>query len=69
MSMAILNKGYKFTNGGGPVGADVALLVLDTPSSVTPTPVYDNNDEVGKTITIIGWGDSKTAGGSMPEDG
>jgi len=49
----------------GPDGADVAVLRLNKPvpaSDATPIPVYRWNDEQGKRIEIVGWGDTGKAG-------
>jgi hypothetical protein len=69
VSKLIKNPCYSFANDGGPVGADIAILVLRRASRAKPEPMYRSNDAVGKTITIIGWGDSTTAGGDAPDDG
>ena len=42
----------------GPNGADLAIMVLEKPSKVTPVPIYDGDDEEGKDFTLVGWGDS-----------
>ncbi len=54
---------------GGPPGADIAILVLSKSSRVRPELIYTDGDEVGKEITIVGWGDSVKMGGDPPEDG
>ena len=37
---------------------DVALLKLDTPvTHVDPIALYESEDEVGKIVTLLGWGD------------
>jgi secreted trypsin-like serine protease len=65
----LLNPCYSFRKGGYPEGADLAILVLQRESRVRPVPIYNKQDEVGKTIEIVGWGDSTKAGGRKPRDG
>merc|ERR1712008_26453 len=51
-----------------PNSADLAILVLSTESSTVPVPIYDSTDEVGKTFTLLGWGDTGPAGPSTPAE-
>ena len=49
-----------------PNGADMAVLVLSTAvSGVTAYSTYTSSDEVGQTLTLIGWGDYGPSG-SVP---
>ncbi len=50
---------------------DVALLHLSKPlTSVEPIRLYSESDEVGKTITMVGWGDLGSADtGPVGNDG
>ena len=52
----------------GPNGADLAVLVLSSAvTGVTIYPRYTGSDEVGQTLTIIGWGNWGPAGSNPTE--
>ena len=65
VSTFLKNPCFNFENDG-PNGMDLALIKLDTPSSQPPLSIYRFNDEVGKTITLVGWGDLCVAGNHHP---
>merc|ERR1719350_1608884 len=44
-----------------PNKCDMAIIELDTPVITKPIKVYNGTDEVGKTITFVGWGVTGTA--------
>ena len=66
-------------NKDGPNRCDVAVLKLARPvvtSAMTPYPVYNRSDEVGKRVQMVGWGVTGTANNiskrdcnNGPEDG
>ncbi len=39
---------------------DIALLHLRDESAAPPTPLYAASDETGKTVVLLGWGDTGT---------
>lgn len=44
-----------------PKGPDLALVHFKDPiTDIKPTPLYINKDEVGKVVTIVGWGGTGT---------
>ena len=67
ISTVLKNPCFSFKNDG-PNGMDLALIKLDTPSSQPPQSIYRFNDEVGKTITLVGWGDLCVAGNHHPSN-
>ncbi|HUL55691.1 MAG TPA: trypsin-like serine protease [Usitatibacter sp.] len=46
----------------GADSADLTLVYLARPASVTPTPVYRGGDEAGKSVVIVGNGDTGKIG-------
>ncbi|XGV94721.1 MAG: trypsin-like serine protease [Leptolyngbya sp. BL-A-14] len=47
---------------------DIALLRLkDEVKHVSPVPLYQNGDEVGKQILLLGWGDFGTGDRGLPK--
>ena len=46
----------------GADSADLALVYLKGTASVTPTPIYRGNDEAGKSVVIVGNGDTGKIG-------
>ena len=75
-----LNQACKFKcSKDGPNRCDVAVLKLARPvvtSAMTPYPVYNRSDEVGKRVQMVGWGVTGTANNiskrdcnNGPEDG
>ena len=65
ISTVLVNPCFSFESDG-PNVMDLALIKLDTPSSNPPQSMYRFNDEVGKTITLVGWGDLCVAGNHHP---
>ena len=74
------NPDCKFKCGkDGPNKCDVAVVKLDSPvttAAMTPYPVYNRSDELGKRVQIVGWGVTGTANNvskhdcnNGPEDG
>jgi hypothetical protein len=54
----------------GAPGTDIALLHLREASRTQPMRLYGNADEVGKTVVLLGWGDTGTgAVGVVGPDG
>ena len=62
----IPNPCYNF-NSEEPLSSDIAIMVLKTESAVTPAQVFKSStpeaeDEVGKEIHVLGWGQSGAIG-------
>ena len=62
----ILNPCYNFKSEE-PLSSDIAILVLEEASAVTPAQVFksatpESEDEVGEEIHVLGWGQSGNIG-------
>merc|ERR1711871_588448 len=58
-------------SGGEDNGADLAIMVLKTPVNGVKIPkIYPRTDEVGKTMSVVGWGDyGAFKGAAVPQCG